>query len=144
MRRLSGRGKDMKKGFTLIEIITAMAITAILLTMVLSITLFSSKILKKNNDNIKRFDEVSLVEAYYKKFLESAKTITIDYIDSSVTNEVGSTIFFDQDNKELLIDSQMVLKTEVLESISVYKSDRLITSQFRAIYNKNYTFYYFV
>ena len=38
----------------------------------------------------------------------------------------------------------MVLKTEVLESISVYKSDRLITIQFRAIYNKNYTFYYFV
>ncbi|MBN3491225.1 prepilin-type N-terminal cleavage/methylation domain-containing protein [Acholeplasma equirhinis] len=67
----------MKKGFTLVEMIISIAVSAILLLMVTMIAVFSSHMLSQRDEQ-SYMEEIILLDQYFQQLFDQAQQIEID------------------------------------------------------------------
>lgn len=111
----------MKKGFTLIEIITALAVTSIILLFIASVTVFSSNIINKHNNQSETFDEVVLIEEVVRKFVENQAIVHVS--SNEILNASDEGISFNKETNEVLVDGNVYLKLSKIKNMVFEKSE---------------------
>lgn len=114
----------MKKGFTLIELITSIALTSIILLSVFAITSFASDLLKKHQNQEKTFDEVYLIDKYLSNYIDESQKAEINN-DELVLDQMDY-ISYDTSTKRLNYNSSLIIETEYIINIEFIQNENLI------------------
>lgn len=130
----------MKKAFTLIEMITALAISAIILTIIGSVTVFSTKIINKQQRQSEIYDEVTLVDSLVKKFVDRSENIVVEEHKISSDTEF---IEYLPPVSEITLNKTSNFKLDVLDNVIIETEDNLIILSIYIDELKHFSFTYF-
>lgn len=132
--------KLMKKAFTLIEMITALAISAIILTIIGSVTVFSTKIINKQQRQSEIYDEVTLVDSLVKKFVDRSENIVVEEHKISSDTEFIEYLPL---ISEITLNNTSNFKLDVLDNVIIETEDNLIILSIYIDELKHFSFTYF-
>ena len=130
----------MKKAFTLIEMITALAISAIILTIIGSVTVFSTKIINKQQRQSEIYDEVTLVDSLVKKFVDRSENIVVEEHKISSDTEFIEYLPL---ISEITLNNTSNFKLDVLDNVIIETEDNLIILSIYIDELKHFSFTYF-
>lgn len=131
----------MKKAFTLVELIVAIAITSIILLVVTSVTVFSSKILAKQKYESQLFDEIVLVDNVLKKYIDESSIIEVK--GNLITNDQDKTIEFNEDSNAVLVNYQHYLQLERIDDVIIEK-EAFLLKLLLLVDESTYSFSYYI
>lgn len=129
----------MKKAFTLIEMITALAISAIILTIIGSVTVFSTKIINKQQRQSEIYDEVTLVDSLVKKFVDRSENIVVEEHKISSDTEFIEYLPL---ISEITLNNTSNFKLDVLDNVIIETEDNLIILSIYIDELKHFSFTY--
>lgn len=132
--------KLMKKAFTLIEMITALAISAIILTIIGSVTVFSTKIINKQQRQSEIYDEVTQVDSLVKKFVDRSENIVVEEHKISSDTEFIEYLPL---VSEITLNNTSNFKLDVLDNVIIKTEDNLIILSIYIDELKYFSFTYF-
>ncbi len=118
----------MKKGIALIELVVSITISSFLLIVIVSLMVFCTSILDKQEENKNQYEDLVNVELYIKSYIDKSKTIDVTDDKILITDLVE--IQFDKTKNELISNDKVVYKTKTINNIVFIKTNLLIIVEF--------------